>query len=245
MILLATACLVPYPEEEEVQYDALGLPDCDASYNDLQLCQSLTGWASTEAAGFNAGPTSGDPVRWVGTEVQPAFCSDDAAEAEAWVLEHDPDGEGSHEADLSDPRWWDFLRTGADATLLRRDRVFRCDFATDASALPPGEDSVADLLHLTSAMEASAFFPVARELARWRRVDDLTVQVILNWGEVEVESAQLRVCAVRCGDCDDQIGPTRNTTAILESQDWIATPDDGVVRFDVTAVREVACQLKF
>lgn len=246
MILLA-ACFVPYPEDLPIQYDTLGLPDCDASYSDQQLCDSLTPWTSYEVSGFNDAAINNQAVRWIGTEVQPAFCTDDMAEAEGWVVEREPDADGTHTAWAADARWWDFRRYDAEGTFYRQDRVMRCDFATAEAPTPPGADSVPAFMQLTDAAaeDPGAFFPMVRDIVRWRRVDELTVQVVLSWGEAEVESEHGRVCAVRCGDCSDQIGPTRNATAILESQDWVYTPDDGAVSFGVEAVREVDCQLKF
>lgn len=246
MLFLSLACFVPLPEPAEITYDAQGLPACEESFTEQQLCQAITHWVSTEAEGFTDGATSNVDLRWAGTEVQPAFCSDDAAEAEAWVLAQAPDGDGSHKLYTNDARWWDLRRYDAEGALVGVDRIMRCSFVTAQAATPPGIDSEPDLMVLTPvlASEPDTFFPMAREMSRWRKTA-LTVQAVVAYGEATVETETLRVCSVRCGECGDIIGPTRNFTAVLESQDWVYDPARGTVSFTVGAVNETECQGKF
>ncbi len=246
VLLLAVACFVPYPEPAEVVYDAQGLPDCDASFTDEQVCSSISHWSNSEVEGFTDGTTGNIPVRWIGTEVQPAFCSDDGTAAEAWALEVAPDDGGSHRLYGTDARWFDLRRYDAEGAFVRIDRVMRCAFVTDQAASPPGMTSVDPLMTLTGALAATPedFYPMAREMARWRR-GLFPVQAVVAFGEAQAESRTLRVCAIRCGECDDVIGPTRNYTAVLETQDWVYDPTAATVSFAVEDTREVECQAKF
>jgi hypothetical protein len=122
----------------------------------------------------------------------------------------------------------------------------RCTYAAAQAATPPGLDAEPDLLTLAdpAGTDPATFFPVAREFARWRQTR-VTVQAVVAYGEATSETETLRVCAVRCGECDDLIGPTRNFTAVLETQDWVYDPADGTVAFTVEPAGEVECQQKF
>ena len=237
------ACRADRPPENEVVLDGEGLPDCGATYDAIDVCTEMRAFRSAEVDGFDDDLSGKYPIRWIGTEVQPAFCSDDADEAEAWVLAYAPDLEGvGHTVDTTDPRWTDIHRWDADATYVGPDRVMRCDFISDQAATPPGLDPVSVLATYAEVVDIDTdFFPIVREFARWRQ-NLVTIQVILSYGEVHTESAKLGLCAIRCGDCDDPSG-IANITAVLERQDWRLGKDGRTMSFDVEPLLEADCQI--
>lgn len=241
---LATGCRVEHQTIGDVVLDGEGLPDCGASYVPADTCSALKPWTSSVPDGYADDASSIKPVKWVGTEVQPAFCSDDAAEAEAWVLEQHPDEDGgSHLANTSDARWTDILRYDADGAYLERHRIMRCDFMAGQASTPPTVDSVAEFARYAGTPDpALDFFPVAREMSRWRETP-LGIQVILSYGESHTEAWHLRACSVRCGDCEDDYGSVRAVTGILEVQDWVYDETSQVVSFELTDLGEADCQI--
>lgn len=246
MLWFTLACFVPPPEPNAVVYDAQGLPDCAESFSEAQMCEAIAAWRSTEVEGFTDGSTSNRPIRWIGTEVDPAWCSDDAAEAEAYVVQVSPDGDGAHRNKSTDTRWWDFWRYDAEGSVVSVDRVMRCSYMARQAETPPGTEDIPELFELVdpAGTDPETFFPLAREFARWRNTR-VTVQGVVAYGEAESEARTLRVCSVRCGECGDLIGPTRNYTAVLESQDWVYSPETGVGGFSVESLAETECQARF
>lgn len=244
---IALACVVlgcraPEPEAGVAVYDALGLPDCAASYTGYDLCTAIRYWRSAVPEGFEEPTWLRTPVRWIGTEEQPAFCSDDAAEAEAWVLAREPDTDGTHAANTADPRWTDILRFDAAGAPVERQRILRCDFMAEMGTTPPGLSPVEEYGRYTTLPVADEdYFPVVREIAKWRQVP-LQFQAILSWGEVETETVHLRTCGVRCGTCEDTTGGRmKAVTGVLERVDWVLDPATGVVSFTPEALLEVDC----
>lgn len=244
LVVALLACRAARPPETDVVLDGEGLPDCAASYDEIDLCAAMARLTSSEVEGFDDDLTSHYPIRWIGTEEQPAFCSDDADEAEAWVLERSPDPEGgTHTVDELDARWTDIHRWDAENAYIGPDRIMRCDFLSEQTATPPGLDPVPVFGKYAADVDIDAdFFPVVREFARWRQTL-VTVQVILSYGEVHTESAHLGLCAVRCGFCDDPSG-VANITAVLERQDWRLGKDGRTLSFDVEPHLEAECQIR-
>lgn len=241
-MLLLWACRAERESTGEVVLDAEGLPDCVASYDAGAVCSALSGWDSEEVDGFVEEGWNAWPVRWIGTEVQPAFCAESAEEAEAFALEQEAD-EGSHSLVSSDSRWFDLRRFDADGVLLRQDRVMHCDFMAAQAETPPGTSSVADFATYAGEPDpALDFYPVAREWTRWRQTA-LQIQVVLAFGEVGTEREHLRVCSVRCGDCEDGYGSILNVTGVLETQDWSFDAGSKSVSWEVVAELETDCEV--
>lgn len=240
------ACRTEIPPPSTVVADAQGLPDCAGTYTPTDVCSALDQWASREVEGFNEEDWNTKPVRWIGSEESPAFCSDDMAEAEAYVEEHDPDPEGGrHTVWGGDPRWTDIRRLDENNAFTGQDRVMRCDFLAELAAAPPGVESVPEFAEYVNDIEPETdFFPVMREMSRWRQTQ-LTMQIVLSFGEAQTESSHLRVCDVRCGTCEDPFGPVRNVTGIVETQDWVYDPATRKVSFEVAQGEETACETKY
>ncbi|MDP2307925.1 MAG: hypothetical protein Q8P18_18005 [Pseudomonadota bacterium] len=237
-----SGCRAPMPDAGVAVYDALGLPDCAASYTGYDVCTTIRYWDSTVPEGYDEPTWLRTPVRWIGTEVQPAFCSDDAVAAEAWVLAYEPDTDGSHVRSAADARWTDIIRLDAAGLPVERQRILRCDFMAEQSATPPGLQPVQEYArYATVPVVGEDFFPVMREIAKWRQVP-LQFQTLLSWGEVETETLHLRTCGVRCGTCEDTTGGRlRAVTGVLERVDWVLDPVSGEVSFTPEAILEVDC----
>lgn len=242
-LILVLGCRAPRAEQDAVVFDALGLPDCAATWDSVGVCAAIKPWASSVPDGFDPG-WKYQPVRWVGAEADPYFCTEDAAEAEAFAVAHEPDSEGgSHRLDLADPRWFDVIRFDAEGTSVARHRVLRCTFLYALGEAPPGLVSNADLARYGTlpVEDEDQFYPVFREMLM-RRDEVLPVQVVLAWGEVQTESLHLRTCNVRCGDCEDGSGGrTREVTGVLERLDVELNPVTGVVSYTATPELEAAC----
>lgn len=239
------ACRAEHETTGDAILDGQGLPDCEASYTEADTCPALKGWRSSAPDEFTADATSAYPIRWIGTEVQPAFCADDADEAEAWVMEMSPDVDGStHTVRKADPRWTDIGRWDADGAFIQYDRVMHCDFVAEQALTPPTTTNIERLLVYAGTPDADEdFFPVMREMSRWRETP-LTIQAVLSYGEAHTESYRLRVCDVRCGECDDPYGNVRNVTGVVEQQDWVYDPTSNAVSFEVKSLYEGECQIK-
>lgn len=228
-------------------YDALGLPDCAASYDAVAVCDAIEPFVSSAPDDFRDEGATNLRIRWIGTEVEPAYCSDDLDEAEAWVLAREPEEEGgSHFADSRDERWFDFYRKDAEGVAYERQRVVRCAWMTSMSATPPEIDPVEQYARYASVpVEDDDFFPVVREITYWRGAT-LPVQVVLSWGQVETESRRLSTCNVRCGVCADYGGGRwRQVTGVLERVDWTLDATTGIVSFDVEPLLETDCYARW
>ncbi len=240
-------CRSPQPDAGVAVYDALGLPDCAASYSGYDVCTTIRYWNSAVPEDFEEPTWLRGPVRWIGTEVQPAFCADDLLEAEAWALAYEPDAEGAtHAANPSDPRWTDIIRFDAAGVPVERQRILHCDFMAELGPTPPGLDPI-DVYarYATVPVADEDFFPVVREIAKWRQVP-LQFQTLLSWGEVVTETAHVRTCGVRCGTCEDTTGGRlRAVTGVLERVDWVLDPLTGVVSFTPEAILEVDCYASY
>jgi hypothetical protein len=246
-LLVAAGCFATKPETGPIVYDALGLPDCAATYADQDVCDALKPWRSSTPDGYAEDGWSFQPLRWIGTEVDPPFCADDWAEAEEWMLAYEPDvTDGSHRVDATDTRWTDLLRFDADGFALERQRVLSCTLFSDIEPAPPGTEPVPAFAQYATVpvTDDADFFPVAREMVAWRQTA-LTIQVILSWGEATTETRHLRTCGVRCQDCEDPWGPLRSVTGVVETTDWTLDPTTGVVDYDVKAEPEVDCYVRY
>jgi hypothetical protein len=245
--LVALGCRRDVPDPSVLVYDGAGLPDCAASYSNYDICTAIRPWRSSVPEGYAEPTWLTTPVRWIGTEESPSFCTDDAAEAEAWVLAYEPlvDG-GTVTTNASNPNWFDVIRFDAEHVALERQRIVRCDFLSALDVTPPGLDPVPDYATYAAPPVADEdFFPVMREIAKWRQTN-LTFQSILSWGEVRTETLHLRTCNVRCGVCEDPTGGRlRDVTGVLEQGDWTADPVTGAVAFEPTAILEVDCYASF
>lgn len=243
LALLAGCRSSPEPAPELV-FDDLGLPECGASYDDVSVCTALRPWRSEYPDEFEGERWTNLAVRWIGAEVDPYYCTEDAGEAEAFALAHDPgpDG-GSHRLDTADERWFDVLRYDADGVSLERQRVLRCSFLADLGPAPPGTESLPGYATYGTlpVEDEDDFYPVFRELVRWRTTT-LPVQVVLSFGEARTEDLHLRVCTVRCGTCEDSGGGRyRNVTGVLEALDVTLDPTTGVVDYAAEALLETDC----
>lgn len=239
---LVAGCRAQVPEPSVVQYDALGLPDCAASYTGYDVCTTIRPWRSSVAEGYAEETWLLAPLRWIGTEVDPAFCTDDPTEAESWALAYEPDTDGTHVVNPHDPRWTDIYRFDAAGKPVERQRIMRCDFMAELTATPPGLEPVDEYArYATTPVADDDFFVVMREIAMWRQ-EPLEFQAILSWGEVHTETLHLRTCGVRCGVCDDPTGgQLRSVTGVLERVDWVLDPVTGVVSFTPEPLLEVDC----
>jgi hypothetical protein len=245
LVLLLAGCRAERPSESDVVYDAAGLPDCAATYDEYDVCVALEDWHSRAPEGFADPAWTPWPVRWIGTEGDDYFCADDAADAEAYVLEHAPDDGGTHVVDAADPRWFDVVRYDAAGAGIERARVTRCDFFSYLAAAPPGVEAEVPFAQYAGELASDDdFSSVMREMMA-QRASRLTVQVILSWGEAVTESRRLRTCAVHCGDCEDPFGPWRDVTGVLESTDWVLDVASGEVTFTPTEHFETACTVRY
>jgi len=244
VLLTLLACRADRVADLPVVYDDLGLPDCAATWTEANVCEAIRPWKSGYPDDFAEADWSNVAVRWIGTEAEPYFCTDDAAEAEAWVLARAPAADGeSWRLDASDPRWFDVIRKDVAGVATERQRIVRCSFLDALGPTPPGAASIDGYAHYGTVPveDEQDFYPVFRELLRWRAAA-WPVHVILAHGQVETEAMHLGVCTVRCGVCEDGGGGRfRNITGVLERIDVELDPVTGVVDYGVTEEREADC----